>query len=497
MAKTRILVVEDERIVAESIKVSLEDLGFVVPGVVSSGDAALRKTGELKPDLVLMDIVLQGEINGIQAADKISSRFDIPVVYLTAYADEKILERAKITEPFGYILKPFNQRELHSTIVIALYKYKMETRLRESEDRFRKLFEQSDDALFVHDLDMRILDVNRRACETLGYSHNQLLAMPFPTLYPKEALPSWREALRAIKERGSARFDSQFKKADGTVINVDVSSNVIDPEKGIVHEIVRDITERRKAEEKLRDSYAELQYRQDELIRSERLAFTGRIAASIAHEIRNPLTNVLMSVQQIKKAFKSKNPWAKHIDMITRNTERINYLITELLNCARPPKLDIHSYDMHRLLEGVLGSVQTKIKSQKVEVVKRFTSKPSIISMDKEQMERVFSNIILNAIEAMPRGGNLSIVTKVDGNLFVVKVEDTGEGIPEEDIIRIFDPFFSSKPSGVGLGLSICYGIIVSHGGTTEVESKPKEGTVFTVSLPVGGRGNKMRVVAR
>jgi len=261
---------------------------------------------------------------------------------------------------------------------------------------------------------------------------------------------------------------------------------------------IHDITEHQKPEEELRNSYEKLQYVQDESIRSERLAFTGRIAASIAHEIRNPLTNVLMSVQQIKKPFKSENPWAKHIEMITRNTERINYLITELLNCARPPKLDMHPHDMHRLLEGVLESVQTKIKSEKVEVVKRFTSKPSIISMDKEEMERVFSNIILNAVEAMPRGGNLSIVTEVDRNFFVVKVEDTGEGIPEEDIIRIFDPFFSSKPSGVGLGLTICYGIIVSHGGTTEVESKPKEGTVFTVSLPAvgGGRGNKKRFVA-
>jgi two-component system, NtrC family, sensor histidine kinase HydH len=241
-----------------------------------------------------------------------------------------------------------------------------------------------------------------------------------------------------------------------------------------------------QSREKLESSYADLRASKDEVVRSEKLAFTGRIAASIAHEIRNPLTNVIMSVQQLAKAFKPNDPRVKHAEIVSRNAERINYLITELLNCARPPKLDMRACDIHKLLENVLAATKTKITSQKIKVVKSFVSKPAVINLDQEQMGRAFLNIVLNAVEATPRGGKLTIMTEHNGNFFEVKIQDTGKGIPDGDIIRIFDPFFSSKQSGVGLGLTICYGIIVSHQGTIEVESKLKAGTTFIVSLPVG-----------
>ena len=263
--------------------------------------------------------------------------------------------------------------------------------------------------------------------------------------------------------------------------------------------IIRDITEHKKTEqehskiveaerqkaEELKKAYAELQASKDELVRSEKLAHTGRIAASIAHEVRNPLTNVVMSIQQLKKAIKPENPKVKHIEIIERNTERINYLITELLNCARPPKLNLHLYNIHKVLKNVLNSAETKIRSNRIKVNKSFTSRASKIMIDREQIERVFSNIALNAIEAMPKGGILTISTEVKENFFVIKIHDTGKGIPEKDIIRIFDPFFSSKSDGVGLGLTLCYGIIASHGGTIEVESQWKKGVIFTVSLPL------------
>ncbi len=233
------------------------------------------------------------------------------------------------------------------------------------------------------------------------------------------------------------------------------------------------------------DSYGEFGDRKEELVRSERLAFTGRIAASIAHEIRNPLGNVYMSVQQLKAAFTPASPWVKHIEVITRNTERINFLITELLNCARPPKLNIEPHNIHEVLENVLDSVMTKIISQHIKVHKKLNAKLSIINIDNEQIKRVFSNVMINAVESMPENGELIVITENDGNNFIVKIKDTGAGVPEEDIIRIFDPFFSTKSSGVGLGLSICYGIVVSHGGIIGVESETNKGTTFTISLPI------------
>lgn len=233
------------------------------------------------------------------------------------------------------------------------------------------------------------------------------------------------------------------------------------------------------------NSYGEFGDRKEEFVRSERLAFTGRIAASIAHEIRNPLGNVYMSVQQLKKGCAQNSPWVKHIEVITRNTERINFLITELLNCARPPKLNIKPHDIHEALESVLDSVMTKIISQHIKVHKKLNAELSVINVDNEQIKRVFSNVIINAIESMPENSELIISTKNDENYFIVNIKDVGEGISDENIIRIFDPFFSTKLSGIGLGLSICYGIVVSHDGIIGVESKINKGTVFTISLPI------------
>jgi len=138
MSEPRILVVEDEGIVARDIRHTLERLGYAVPAVASSGEEAVEKAAETHPDLVLMDIVLQGDMDGVEAADQIRSHFDVPVVYLTAYADENLLERAKITEPFGYLLKPFQERELHATVEMALHKYKAEKAVQKSEEEARQ-----------------------------------------------------------------------------------------------------------------------------------------------------------------------------------------------------------------------------------------------------------------------------------------------------------------------------------------------------------------------
>ena len=141
MSKTQILIVEDDRIVAEGIQHSLHNFGYGVAAIVSSGTEAINTIKDKKPDLVMMDIVLKGRMDGIEAAERIRAHLDIPVVYLTAYADEKVLERAKMTEPFGYIIKPFEDRELHTVIEMALYKHKLEKKLKENEKKYRLLID--------------------------------------------------------------------------------------------------------------------------------------------------------------------------------------------------------------------------------------------------------------------------------------------------------------------------------------------------------------------
>lgn len=143
----KILVVEDERIVGEDIKVRLQKLGYSVPSIVQSGEEAIEKAKTMRPDLILMDIVLDGEMDGVEAASQIKSLYGIPVVYLTAYADANTLERAKITEPFGYVVKPFEDRDLNITIDIGLHKHRMEKKLRETEEKLRRTLEDTIKAL--------------------------------------------------------------------------------------------------------------------------------------------------------------------------------------------------------------------------------------------------------------------------------------------------------------------------------------------------------------
>jgi len=351
-------------------------------------------------------------------------------------------------------------------------------------------FDDLIDNVIISDPEGRITEINHAALSHLDYGHKEdLLGKPMSKVCRNLSLEKITAVIpgensemiyldRREKEIPVQVNITAHRDHQGAVKSIIFSARDMSKTKALINELTQ-------SRAKLENSYADLRDSKDDVVRSEKLAFTGRIAASIAHEIRNPLTNVIMSVQQLAKAFKPDDPKVRHTEIILRNTERINYLITELLNCARPPKLDMRACDIHKLLKNLLESAKAKIAARKIKVVKKLTSKPAIISLDKEQMERALLNLINNAVEAMPRAGQMTVITEHNENFFVVKIQDTGKGIPDADIIRIFDPFFSSKQGGVGLGLTICYGIIVSHRGTIEVESKLKAGTAFTVSLPI------------
>ena len=240
-----------------------------------------------------------------------------------------------------------------------------------------------------------------------------------------------------------------------------------------------------RSREELATSYEALKANKDDLVRSEKLAFTGRMAAGIAHEIRNPLTNIILSLRQLKKNDKIKPESFQYAEIIERNSNRIEYLVAELLNCARPIKLNLQHWNIHRIIEDGLNVLKVRLKAQKIKVIKNLPCQPAILLADKEYLGRVFLNILGNSTEAMMHGGTLSIDTKIDKGQFQVKIKDSGIGIPEKNLIKIFDPFFSTKKDGVGLGLSTCQNIVTSHGGLIEVESAWRKGTVFTVSLPL------------
>jgi len=276
------------------------------------------------------------------------------------------------------------------------------------------------------------------------------------------------------KKRGEA-----VKQFEATIKGQEM---LIDQQSSSVEELIDRLT-RSRAD--LGASFEALKANKNDLVRSEKLAFTGRIAASIAHEIRNPLTNIILSLRQLKKYDKIKPDGLLYTGIIERNSNRIEYLITELLNCARPMKLNLQPWNVHRILQDVLTIHKVRLHTQKIKVVKSLDAHPPSLLVDKEYLGRVFLNLTANAIEAMGSGGVLSMVTKKEKSLFVIKVQDNGRGIPEKNLIKVFDPFFSTKKQGAGLGLTTCQNIVTSHGGQIEVESVWGKGSIFTVSLPL------------
>lgn len=190
MPNPQIMIVEDERIIAEYIQSSLKTLGYIVGDIASSGEEAIEKAGNIRPDLVLMDIKIRGEMDGIEVAGELRSKFDIPVVYLTAYSDAELLNRAKKTEPLGYVIKPFGESELQTAIEIALYKNEMEKKLKESDKKFRMLFENASEGIMYIDRSWNIIDINPRALEILGCESDEIEGQNFKELLPTISMDS-------------------------------------------------------------------------------------------------------------------------------------------------------------------------------------------------------------------------------------------------------------------------------------------------------------------
>lgn len=284
MSKERILVVEDERIVAEDIKLRLNGLAYTVCGIAFSGEEAVKKIGEMRPDLVLMDIILEGSMDGIEAASLVKSRFGIPVIYLTAYADDETLERAKMTEPFGYLLKPFEDRDLKTTIEMALYKFRMERMLRESERRYRGVVENAHDAIYIQTAN-GFQYVNPAFEKLTGFKKEEICNGKFNfwnSIHPDDR--RFVKEQKEVRDRGEERSSSfQFRIIARTGGVRVVDANTIDlgeTEQMKEIGILRDITDRIDAEKEKRQGLERL-----------RRALEATInALTAAVEMRDPYT---------------------------------------------------------------------------------------------------------------------------------------------------------------------------------------------------------------
>jgi two-component system sensor histidine kinase AtoS len=238
-------------------------------------------------------------------------------------------------------------------------------------------------------------------------------------------------------------------------------------------------------EEKIQKTTADLRKAEAQLIRSEKLAALGQLAAGIAHEIRNPLTSINILIHSIAESFPSETAHREDLKVVEEEIHRINEIIDQFLRFAKPALPLFEKTDVLPIFEDTLQLLRPQIERQQITVQKDFSSLPSI-TIDKEQMKQVILNLLMNAIQAMPEGGRLKLSGRITGDHHWIQfsIKDSGIGVPPEDMHKLFDPFFSTKEGGIGLGLSIAHRIIDQHHGKIEVESTSGKGTLFTLWLP-------------
>ncbi len=369
-------------------------------------------------------------------------------------------------------------RQLHQEVA---ERQKAEEALRKSEERFRRLFEQSNDAVFLHSLDGTLLDVNRRACEMLGYDREQILAMRVPALHPEEEMPAADRALETTREQGSIRFPSRFQRADGTIIDVEISARIVDRQQGIVQGIVRDITQAKQDEAKLKQALAKLRQSNQDLM---------QFTYSASHDLQEPLRMISSYLQALKKrSHEVLDENARSLVRVSVDTAaRMQRLISDLLSYAHvgscPKRFD--TVDVGAVVGQVLADLEASIQEQGADVSR---GRLPAVTGDATLLAQLFQNLIGNALKfhgcEPPR---VRISAESAGRTWVFSVEDSGIGIDPEYVERIFSVFERLHPSdeypGTGIGLAIAKRVVERHGGRIWCESEPGKGTTFRFTIP-------------
>jgi len=351
--------------------------------------------------------------------------------------------------------------------------------LRKSEEKLRSIFAASPDAIIVTDLRGNIIECNQATLDLHGYSsREELISKNGLELVAKKDLQKAMENIKKTLEQGSTKnIEYNCLTKDGQEFLVEVSASVLRDASGTPTSFVvvtKDITERQRMEQ--------------QLLKSERLAAIGELATMVGHDLRNPLTGIAGAAYYLKMKLGSKmdRKTQEMLELIKKDIEYSNKIVNDLLDFSRDINLELTKSSIKSIVKETLAKMLIPKKVENLDLTQR-TPK---IFVDPGQMNRVFENIIKNAVEAMPRGGKLEIKSEKVNNSLKITFRDTGEGISKENLSKLGNPLFTTKAKGVGMGLAICKRLVEAHGGSISVQSKEKEGTCVTITLPIYSEKN-------
>jgi PAS domain S-box-containing protein len=438
----------------------------------SNAKAAREKMTNKQYNVFLIDYRLGSE-NGL---DLIKFAQDngvlVPCILLTGQGDLKVDLDASRYGAADYLVKTdLNADILERSIRYALSQASVIRELDEKEKKYRSLFERSIDPIFLANEKLQIIDVNGSFLKYFNYTLPEAFSLTMRDLFADET--DYRYCHSTLTEIEQIRdFEvamvNKFGERKLVLLNcVFIPDQASDfcCYQGIVH----DLTMRKKAEK--------------DMLLAERLSMTGKIARTIAHEVRNPLTNLTLALDQLKDEIPDKNESVRlYSDIIQRNANRIEELIGEMLNSSRPKDLDLALVPLQDIVEETLSMATDRINLNQIKLEKNIQGGLPRLLADKEKLKIALLNIIINAVEAMqPAKGVLKLDAKLSDGLGVITIADNGKGIELENLEKLFDPFYTNKEGGMGLGLTSTKNILNSHSATVEVKSKVNEGTTFYI----------------
>ncbi len=472
----QVLLVEDDEddYLLTKLLVSAPENANIQLTWVNSYEAALQALTTGDYDIYLVDYRL-GEHTGIDLIQEASRQGSlIPMILLTGQDDLSIDQSALELGAADYLVKGrIDAQLLGRSIRYALRQAQSMQKMSEQESRYRTLFEQSIDAIFVADTTLHIQDANSSVEQLFGYTYAELRQLNVLRLFL--TVDDYRKLRFHVREYHQVKdFEATLLHKSGRKRSCLISVwSVGGQGQNGFQGMIRDVTEQKRA--------------QQELLIAEKLTMTGKIARSIAHEVRNPLTNLSLSLEQLKEELPQDDEYiSMYTDIIGRNVERISQLITEMLNSSKPRELDRQPQSLNDVVRDTLHRVSDRLKLRSMQLITDLSDDDCTALLDREQIKTALINILINAVEAMEIGvGRLIVRTRcIEPDQISIQIEDNGSGIPEENRKRLFDPFFTGKASGMGLGLTTTQNIVNSHRGTIEVESEVNRGTVFRIILP-------------
>jgi two-component system, NtrC family, sensor histidine kinase PilS len=351
----------------------------------------------------------------------------------------------------------------------------LETRQKDLRDlqAFKDLiFQSAGTGLIALDREHRITAINRAAEEITGLTVTQAIGHSWPALIGAAVPLASIEATIDGNPRASMRHEAALRRSDGSTIPVRMTFSALWSGEGERLGLItacEDLSAIRAMESRMRQA--------------DRLATVGRMAANIAHEIRNPLASLTGAIEVLTSPHTAEDARDRLSQIVARESERLNHIIKNFLEYARPAPLSIATFDVAAAAEEVLLLLEHRASPGSLKVIREFA--PSVTwPVDAQQFRQILWNLCLNAVEAMPEGGELRVAVAARGDTLEVTVSDTGEGIAANDIAHVFEPFFSTKSEGTGLGLALVHRVVQEHGGDIDVRSSPGLGTTFTLTLP-------------